>query len=368
MQQHISRRNLLLLLVGLDSDPSGLGGITRLQKLLFLLEEEEHLKPTEGGYEFQAFKAGSYSPELYDDLEFLENLGLLKGEVTSEASEPEAEEAVTPWELASRLSYFLWASMPDQAKRRRKIHPLRDALLVGICTFVVSAVGLAIMYLRAHDAQVDAIRAGQLQLARVTAAQLDGDLLKTLSPADQGSPKHLQLLAPMVRMHRASRDIIYVYTGVYRNGRIYWVLDSATLYRIPGDDAPAEGEVRPLDLLHQLRRRRLRAVDEHHGRPAHLAQQADLAQQDHVGGHGLVAPRARHGQAGREVQRRVLEPQPARQAHEAVPVLETQADVPLHRRAFRERVERETWVVETGRLQREAKITKKPVTRFAERP
>ena len=41
-------------------------------------------------------------------------------------------------------------------------------------------------------------------------------------------------------MHRATRDIIYVYTGVYRNGRIYWVLDSATLYRVPGDDVPAE--------------------------------------------------------------------------------------------------------------------------------
>ena len=27
---------------------------------------------------------------------------------------------------------------------------------------------------------------------------------------------------------------------MYRNGRIYWVLDSATLYRVLGDDAPAE--------------------------------------------------------------------------------------------------------------------------------
>ncbi len=92
MQQHMSRRNLLLLLVGLDADATGLGGLTRLQKLLFLLEEEEGLKLAEGGYEFEAYKAGPYSPELYDDLEFLENLGLLTGEVTSEASEPEAEE------------------------------------------------------------------------------------------------------------------------------------------------------------------------------------------------------------------------------------------------------------------------------------
>src|SRR4029079_1681524 len=93
----------------------------------------------------------------------------------------------------------------------------------------------------ARDAQVDAVRTELLQLARVSAAQMDGDLLRTLvSPAQQGSPQHLQLLAPLVRMHRASRDIYYVYTGVYRNGRIHWVLDSTTLYRVPGDDAPAE--------------------------------------------------------------------------------------------------------------------------------
>lgn len=92
MQHTIGRRNLLLLLLGIDADPSGLGGMTRLQKLLFLLEREEGLSPTEAGYEFEAYRAGPYSPELYDDLEFLENLGLLRSEVTSEASEPEAAE------------------------------------------------------------------------------------------------------------------------------------------------------------------------------------------------------------------------------------------------------------------------------------
>ena len=98
--------------------------------------------------------------------------------------------------------------MPERPKPRRKIHPLRDALLAALCTFVVSAVGLAILYLRARDAQVDAVRIELLQLARATAAQIDGDLLGTLSsPAQQGSPEHLQLLAPLVRMHRATHDI-----------------------------------------------------------------------------------------------------------------------------------------------------------------
>ena len=131
--------------------------------------------------------------------------------------------------------------MPERSEQRRKIHPLRDALLAGICTFVVSAVGLAILYLRARDAQVDAVRTELLQLARATAAQVDGDLLATLvSPTQQGSPEHLKLLAPLVRMHRATHDIYYVYTGVWRNGRIYWVLDGANLYRVPGNNLPPD--------------------------------------------------------------------------------------------------------------------------------
>ena len=69
---------------------------------------------------------------------------------------------------------------------------------------------------------------------------MDGDLLKTLvSPAQQGSPEHLRCSTAGAHASRDARHH-YVYTGVYRNGRIYWVLDSATLYRVPGDDAPAE--------------------------------------------------------------------------------------------------------------------------------
>jgi signal transduction histidine kinase/AmiR/NasT family two-component response regulator len=140
--------------------------------------------------------------------------------------------------------------MRDRPTPRRNIHPLRDALLAGFCTFVVSAVGLAILYLRARDAQVEAVRIELLQLARATAAQIDGDLLATLvSPSQQGSPEHLRLLAPLARMHRATQDIYYVYTGVYREGRIYWVLDGANLYRVPGNQLPAD----PIMTLYQQR-------------------------------------------------------------------------------------------------------------------
>jgi uncharacterized protein YwgA len=96
-QKHtIGRRDLLLLLLGPEthtlSGDEGLGGITRLQKLLFLLEEEERVTPKGEDFAFEPYKAGPYSPKLYDDLEFLENLGLIKKRVTAEGTEAEAAE------------------------------------------------------------------------------------------------------------------------------------------------------------------------------------------------------------------------------------------------------------------------------------
>jgi hypothetical protein len=97
----IGARDLLLLLIGLGDRAAeeGLGGITRIQKLLYVLESEEHIRPSGDGFKFEAYKAGPYSPRIYDDLEFLENLDYIRragsGDetaVVAEASEPEKAE------------------------------------------------------------------------------------------------------------------------------------------------------------------------------------------------------------------------------------------------------------------------------------
>src|SRR4051812_2131020 len=91
---HISRRDLLLLLLASPSADKniGLGGITRIQKLVFLLEKEQKLAPTSEGFEFTPYKAGPYSPRIYDDLEFLENLGFISKSVSAETTPEEAAE------------------------------------------------------------------------------------------------------------------------------------------------------------------------------------------------------------------------------------------------------------------------------------
>jgi signal transduction histidine kinase/CheY-like chemotaxis protein len=133
------------------------------------------------------------------------------------------------------------AGMSERPPAQKKpIHPLRDALLAATLTFVTSAVGLSIVYVKAHNAQMQAVRSELLQLARTTAAQVDGDLIRTLvSPTQEGSPEHLRALLPLQRMHRAATDVVFVYTGVMIKGRIFWILDSK--YGEPlaeGEDAP----------------------------------------------------------------------------------------------------------------------------------
>ncbi len=91
----IGRRDLELLLIGLgpnDHLDNSLGGITRLQKYLFLLEKEGGVTAAGNGFTFEPYKAGPYSSKVYDDLEFLENLGLLQSEVTANATEWEQSE------------------------------------------------------------------------------------------------------------------------------------------------------------------------------------------------------------------------------------------------------------------------------------
>ena len=91
----VSKQRLLLLLLGLDGpsiSKKGIGGITRLQKLLFLLWKEAGIEEVERGFEFKPYKAGPFSRKLYDELELLENLGLIQSEVQGNATEAEAAE------------------------------------------------------------------------------------------------------------------------------------------------------------------------------------------------------------------------------------------------------------------------------------
>ena len=131
-------------------------------------------------------------------------------------------------------------------------------ILAGTAVLVISSLGLFYLWRAAHEAQLDAVRTELLQLARTAATLVDGDAHRSIvSQKQAGSPAHLALLAPLVKFHQATSDIIYVYTAVLERGRVYYVLGTDFLYRVPGDTEPPELIMAPHDTPDPTLRRAL---------------------------------------------------------------------------------------------------------------
>ena len=85
MANEVNRKDLLLLLLyspGATGDVAEpIDGRTRLMKLLFLLQKDFPLEKSYGShltYNFQAYHYGPFAKDVYNDLEFLENVGLIQ--------------------------------------------------------------------------------------------------------------------------------------------------------------------------------------------------------------------------------------------------------------------------------------------------
>jgi uncharacterized protein len=71
----MEKDDIILLL--LEAHKSPIVGTTRIQKLLFLIEKEKEIIPIDKSFNFEPYKYGPASKDLYDDLDFLVNLGYI---------------------------------------------------------------------------------------------------------------------------------------------------------------------------------------------------------------------------------------------------------------------------------------------------
>jgi signal transduction histidine kinase/CheY-like chemotaxis protein len=154
--------------------------------------------------------------------------------------------------------YRLWTMHILKRLFGRVDGPLLHGMLAGCVIMVISSLGLFYMWHSAWKAQLDAVRTELVQLARVAATLVDGDRHRLLKSAAQaGSPDHLGLLAPLVKFHKATSDIIYVYTAILDQNRIYFVLGTDYLYRVDGDGEIPDPIMAPHDTLDPTLRRAL---------------------------------------------------------------------------------------------------------------
>lgn len=82
-------------------------GTTRLQKLLFLSEKEKNLIPRKQDFEFIPYKFGPVSKSLYNDIDFLVNLGLIE--------KSDERESLQSMELEHLESFSASDFLSDQA-------------------------------------------------------------------------------------------------------------------------------------------------------------------------------------------------------------------------------------------------------------
>ena len=87
---------------------------------------------------------------------------------------------------------------------------------------------VAVPQMLSKQARLDVLRSNVAQIAQLAASTIDGDLHRQLlDPANYTPDLYQQALAPLVRFHSAAPDVTYVYTMVERDGKSFFVLDTA---------------------------------------------------------------------------------------------------------------------------------------------
>lgn len=81
----------------------------------------------------------------------------------------------------------------------------------------------------AQQARLEVLRTHVGDVAQLAASTVNGDLHRQLlDPANYSRDRYDRVVAPLVRFHSAIPDAFYVYTMAERDGRTWFVLDTAT--------------------------------------------------------------------------------------------------------------------------------------------
>jgi diguanylate cyclase (GGDEF)-like protein len=109
----------------------------------------------------------------------------------------------------------------------KKITP-RIFWLVSLAALAVLLVVVAIPQWLSKQARLEVLRSHVAEVAQIAASVVDGDLHRQLlDPAKYTPELYERTLAPLVRFHSAAPEVFYVYTMVERDGKSFFVVDTA---------------------------------------------------------------------------------------------------------------------------------------------
>ncbi len=109
----------------------------------------------------------------------------------------------------------------------RRFSPRTFWLVSLAAAFVLTAVVAVPQYL-SKQARLEVWRSHVAEISRLAASVVDGDLHhQLLDPKNYTPELYARTLEPLVRFHSAAPEIFYVYTMMERDGRSYFIVDTA---------------------------------------------------------------------------------------------------------------------------------------------
>ena len=123
--------------------------------------------------------------------------------------------------------------MPKDRRSRRAKAPERRFdprifILASLAAAAILASIVAVPQWLSKQARWEALRSSVGDIAELAVSVIDGDLHhQLLDPANYSDELYQRALKPLVRFHSADPDIYYLYTMAERDGKTFFVLDTA---------------------------------------------------------------------------------------------------------------------------------------------
>ncbi len=121
------------------------------------------------------------------------------------------------------------------------VRPVRDGVVAAALVFFSSAFCILLIDHFSRDSMLTLVRSDLLRFANAGASLVDGDRHRALTEAAQtDSPEYRALIEPLVKLHSRIPDVAYMYSFVERDGKLFFVLDTATQAARLGFNRPME--------------------------------------------------------------------------------------------------------------------------------
>jgi len=100
-------------------------------------------------------------------------------------------------------------------------------LLAGTVIFVLASLTTGVLYYLNNNLQFDLLREEMANIARISALEVDVEQHKKLNQSEHTNNALYQTqIAPLVKIHNAVPDILYLYTMREIDGKLYYILDT----------------------------------------------------------------------------------------------------------------------------------------------